>query len=280
MTPGLIDIGVNLTSDRFRHDRKDALRRAMEAGVDHCVVTGTSLDSSRQALRLCRELADEFPAMLTATAGVHPHGARDFNADTEAELKELVSRDRQSGSPRIVAIGETGLDFNRNFSPPVDQERAFERQLALAAELGLPVFLHERDAHERQLAILKTHRDRLTGAVVHCFTGDRHSLYNYLDLDLTIGITGWVCDDRRGGELQRALKDIPLGKLMIETDAPYLLPRTLTPKPRNGRNEPAFLPEVLAGVATHRDETTAIIADATRSNARRFFGLDRHLQVP
>lgn len=275
MTPSLIDIGVNLTSDRFRHDREDALRRALEAGVDHCVVTGTSLDGSRQALRLCHELADEFPAMLTATAGVHPHGARDFTADTEAELRELISRDRQSGSPRIVAIGETGLDFNRNVSPPADQERAFERQLALAAELGLPAFLHERDAHQRQLAILKTHRDQLTDAVIHCFTGDRHSLYNYLDLDLSIGITGWVCDERRGGDLQRALGDIPLDKLMIETDAPYLLPRTLKPKPRGGRNEPAFLPQVLAGVAACRDEAAAVIADATRSNARRFFGLDR-----
>ena len=269
MQSTLVDIGVNLASERFDNDREAVLRRARDAGVEHCVITGTSLASSLDAVLICQRLGEAFPGMLSCTAGLHPHGADRHGPETRRELRDLA----REHPGIVVAIGETGLDFNRNFSSPAAQEQAFEAQLELAAELGLPLFLHERDAAERQHQILRSWRDSISRAVIHCFTGDRKSLYRYLDLDLHIGITGWICDERRGLELQGLIRDIPLDRLMIETDAPYLVPRTLKPKPKNGRNEPAFLPEVLAGVASHRPEDSETIALATRDNARLFFGL-------
>ena len=162
--------------------------------------------------------------------------------------------------PNVRAVGECGLDFNRDFSPRPLQEKALEEQLELAVALQLPVFLHEREAGERLIGILRQFRDRLPAAVVHCFTGDKATLYGYLDLDLHIGITGWVCDERRGTHLHPLLRDIPAGRLMLESDAPYLLPRSLRPKPKSGHNEPAFLTEVLREVALHRGESQEALA--------------------
>jgi len=173
----------------------------------------------------------------------------------------------------VRAVGECGLDFNRDFSPRPQQEKVLEEHLALAVELQLPVFLHERDANQRLLEILKDYRDHLPAAVVHCFTGEQAALFSYLDLDLHIGITGWICDERRGTHLHPLVREIPRGRLMLESDAPYLLPRTLRPKPKNGRNEPAYLPEVLREVALHRNETMEDLALHSTACARRFFGL-------
>ncbi len=171
-------------------------------------------------------------------------------------------------------MGECGLDFNRDFSPRSQQERVLEEHLQLAAETGLPVFLHERDADQRMIELLRHFRDRLSAAVIHCFTGEKRALYGYLDMDLHIGITGWICDERRGTHLHPLVRDIPAGRLMLETDAPYLLPRTLRPKPKSGHNEPAFLTEVLREVARHRGETEVELARHTTATARRFFRLD------
>jgi len=148
-----------------------------------------------------------------------------------------------------------------------------EAQLELAAELNMPLFLHERDASQRQLEIMHAYRDHFSDAVIHCFTGDKKTLFSYLDMDLHIGITGWICDERRGLELQRLAKNIPLARLMIETDAPYLMPRNIKPKPKHNRNEPAFLPHVLTGIAEVRPETAQEISAATSANAARFFRL-------
>ena len=263
----MIDIGVNLSSKRFKGDISDILTRAAEAGVEQVILTGTSVEESQAVLSICQEYNDQFPSMLFATCGIHPHDADSFNSHSLEALRELAEQGH------IVAIGETGLDFNRNLSPQRVQENCFEAQLALAAELQLPLFLHERDAAKRQLEILKSYRDELTDAVIHCFTGDKRTLFSYLDMDLYIGITGWICDERRGLELQRLANNIPLQRLMIETDAPYLLPRNISPKPKNGRNEPAFLPYVLSGVAAARSETAEQIALATSANAKRFFRL-------
>ena len=263
----LVDIGVNLTNSRFDNDWHATLERARDAGVSHCVITGTSEKGSLDALELCRKLSGDFPGMLSCTVGVHPHEADNYTAETIPFLRDLA----RENPGMVVAIGETGLDFNRNFSTPAAQEKAFEAQLELAATLGLPLFLHERDAHQRQREILKSWRDHISAAVIHCFTGDRKSLFNYLDLDMHIGVTGWICDERRGLQLQRLVREIPLQRLMLETDAPYLLPRTLKPKPKNGRNEPAFLPEVLKGAAAHRTESEEEIAAVTTENALRFF---------
>ncbi len=259
----LIDIGVNLTNRSFTNDRDAVIQRALDAGVRRMIVTGTSLEESHRAL----ELARDNPEHLSATAGVHPHVARDVTPEALRELKALYAE------PGVVAVGETGLDFNRDFSPRPRQEAVFEQQLDLAAESGLPVFIHQRDAHERLYPILRDFRDRLSDAVVHCFTDRREALWDYLDLDLHIGITGWVCDERRGRELQTLVPDIPAERLMLETDAPYLLPRSLTPKPAGKRNEPAWLPHILETVARLRGVTPEALAEQTTANARRFFRL-------
>ena len=262
----LIDIGVNLTHGSFAREREAFLQRAYAAGVCQLVLTGTSLEDSEAALELCRQFDPE-GRRLFATAGLHPHEASHWSGDSARQLRALLAE------PQVRAVGECGLDFNRDFSPRPQQERALEEQLALACELQRPVFLHERDASERLLAILREFRDRLPAAVVHCFTGEKRALYAYLDLDLHIGITGWICDERRGSHLHELVREIPAGRLMLESDAPYLLPRTLRPRPKHGHNEPAFLVAVLDVVARHRHESPDSLAAHSTACARAFFGL-------
>ncbi|NWF13769.1 TatD family hydrolase [Pseudomonas reactans] len=262
----LIDIGVNLTNPSFDEKHQAVLDRAYAAGVQQLVLTGASIEGSEQALQLCEKL-DQSGQRLFSTAGIHPHSASDWNGDSAQRLRALLSESR------VRAVGECGLDFNRDFSPRPQQEKVLEEHLALAVELKLPVFLHERDANQRLLEILKDYRDHLTAAVVHCFTGEQAALFSYLDLDLHIGITGWICDERRGTHLHPLVREIPGDRLMLESDAPYLLPRTLRPKPKNGRNEPAYLPEVLREVALHRNESMEDLALNSTACARHFFGL-------
>jgi len=227
-------------------------------------VTGASVTGSAQAI----ELAAEHPGILYATAGVHPHHAAEFDDHTSAALAKLL------GDPRVVAIGECGLDYFRDFSPRDAQRRAFRAQLELAAEAEKPVFLHERDAHEDFLAALAPlARDLVRGGVAHCFTGGPTALDAYLGLGLHIGVTGWVCDERRGAELRAAVPSIPLDRLLLETDAPYLLPRDLAPTPKHRRNEPAFLPHVLARVAALMKRPEEEVAHAATANAVALFRL-------
>ena len=262
----LVDIGVNLTHPSLAEQANAVLERAYAAGVNQLVLTGTNLDESEATLAMaCTH--DPHGARLFCTAGVHPHDASSWNNASDAALRQLLTQ------PRVRAVGECGLDFNRDFSPRSQQEKALEAQLALAVELKMPVFLHERDADQRLNEILRDYRDHLSAAVVHCFTGERRALYAYLDMDLHIGITGWVCDERRGTHLHPLLKDIPAGRLMLESDAPFLLPRTLRPKPKNGRNEPAYLGEVLREVARHRGQSEQHLALETSECARTFFSL-------
>ncbi|MCU1716967.1 TatD family hydrolase [Pseudomonas sp. 5P_3.1_Bac2] len=262
----LIDIGVNLTHPSFAQEPQSVLERAYAAGVEQLVLTGTNLEESHKALELCRRL-DQKAEHLFSTAGIHPHDASSWHSTSAADLHSLLA------DPRVRAVGECGLDFNRDFSPRPQQEFAFEQQLELAIAVQKPVFIHERDANERLLAILRHYRDQLPAAVVHCFTGEKRALYSYLDLDLHIGITGWICDERRGSHLHPLVKEIPQGRLMLESDAPYLLPRSLKPKPKNGLNQPAYLPEVLRVVALHRQETPEQVAAHTSATARQFFTL-------
>lgn len=261
--PPLIDIGVNLGHESFDRDREQVIAAARQAGVVAMVLTGTSVAGSDKAAALAALL----PGYLYSTAGIHPHDASGFTSDSCAQLLEIA------GQPQVVAIGETGLDFNRDFSPRPRQETAFAEQLGLAVRTGLPVFLHQRDAHATFLAILKEQRDALSRGVVHCFTGTREELHDYLDLDMYIGITGWVCDERRGLHVQELLQDIPPDRLMLETDAPYLLPRNMHPRPSGRRNEPAFLPWVLQLVAQRLGQAEQELAERTSANARNFFGL-------
>lgn len=259
----MIDIGVNLTGKAFGGDRGAVLDRAQAVGVSGVIVTGTTVDESRAAVALCAER----PTFLHCTAGVHPHHAKDWTATSSAALRELTSE------PAVVAVGECGLDYNRNYSPPAAQRDAFDAQLALAVDVRLPVFLHERDAAEDFRRAVAEHRGGLVDGVVHCFTGNEDALRAYLDLDLHIGLTGWICDERRGKELFDLARLIPSNRLLIETDAPYLLPRTIRPRPRSRRNEPAYLTWVRDRVAEARDESPQAVAQSTAANARRFFRL-------
>jgi TatD DNase family protein len=261
----LIDIGANLTHESFRRDLDAVLERAREAGVERMIVTGASRDGSGHAL----ELARAHPGILHATAGVHPHHAGDYGAETDALLRTLARE------PEVVAVGETGLDYFRDLSPRPAQRAAFEKQLAIAAELGMPLFLHQRDAHDDFFALLKSARDRVPAAVVHCFTDDRRALFDYLDLDCHIGITGWICDERRGTHLRELVREIPADRLLLETDAPYLLPRDIRPQPSDRRNEPMYLAHICEAVARERGETPAVTAERTTGNARTFFGIEQ-----
>jgi len=260
----LIDIGANLAHDSFDHDRKAVLERAAAAGVDVVIVTGSSRQSSLDALNLCRE----FPGRLFSTAGVHPHHAGDWSADDQAWMLDLG---RQA---EVVAVGECGLDYFRNFSSHKDQESAFRAQLEIGVETGLPVFLHQRDAHQRFRDIVAEYVPRLSRAVAHCFTGVRDELYDYLDLGLYIGVTGWICDERRGLHLRDLVASIPADRLLLETDAPYLLPRDLQPRPASRRNEPSYLRHIAETVAACVGKPLAQLAEETRDNAIRFFELE------
>jgi TatD DNase family protein len=259
----MIDIGANLTHKSFRGELDEVIGRASAAGVHAMVLTGTSCAASRAAW----ELASEHPGILLSTAGVHPHNAKEWGAAAEEEIRGLAERSE------VVAIGECGLDFDRNFSPREQQLACFEAQLEIAAELGKPVFLHERAAFEEFSSVVERHRKRLARAVVHCFTGTRAALERYLALDLHIGITGWICDERRGAHLAELVSLVPASRLMIETDAPFLVPRNMPKLPKSGRNEPAFLPYVLAKVASARGEDVSTTARTTSEVARKFFGI-------
>jgi TatD DNase family protein len=259
----LIDIGSNLTHDSFTADRDAVMARALQAGVRRQIITGADLASSHQAAAL----AAQHRARLWSTAGVHPHHAQSFSGSQQEELLELLRLQQ------VVAVGECGLDYFRNLSPPDAQRQAFVAQLEIAARVRKPVFLHQRDAHGDFTAILRDFAGRLHGGVAHCFTGGEAELEEYLTLGLYIGITGWACDERRGLELRRSVPRIPLDKLLIETDAPYLLPRDLSPKPKSRRNEPAYLPHIAATVAALRGEALETIGAATTRNAAALFAL-------
>lgn len=258
-----IDIGANLTHESFAHDLPAVLERARAASVDRIIVTGASRSGSVEA----QQLAAAYPGFLYATAGLHPHHAHDYDGDMDDLFRALLAH------PEVVAVGETGLDYNRDFSPRDAQRFAFEQQLNIAIAVRKPLFLHSRDAHADFIAILDAVRDRLPPAVVHCFTGERDELVDLLDRGFFIGITGWICDERRGAHLVPLMKAIPADRLMIETDAPYLLPRSIKPKPKTHRNEPKYLPWVLDAVAAARGETPEQLAASSSATARAFFRL-------
>ncbi len=253
------DAGVNLTNARLQRHLPDVLQRAREAGVHEMLVISCNLDETRQAC----QLAETYPELII-TAGVHPHDAINAPANLQYQLRELAQH------PAVVAIGECGLDFNRNYSPPEVQLRVFEQQLEVAAELQLPVYLHERDAFNEQHGLLQKFSKKIPRKLAHCFTSGCDELKEYLKLGCYIGITGWVCDERRGGALREAVPLIPRERLILETDAPFLLPRTL--KPRPSMNEPCWLPEIARVVAELRDESLADVAAYTRNNSFLFFG--------
>ncbi|RJE71271.1 hydrolase TatD [Pseudoalteromonas sp. MSK9-3] len=262
MAHNFIDAGVNLTNSQYDDKRSDIVARAKEAGVSNMLLIGSNVSDSQASLALAQEFN------VVSTAGVHPHDAKEATDDFIPQIQQLLTQ------KEVIAIGECGLDFNRDFSPRAIQQSVFEQHLALAKITKMPVYLHERDAFSAMKAHLK---NTSVKGVLHCFTGNREALEFYLDYGLYIGITGWVCDERRGAELQSLVPLIPDDKLLLETDAPYLLPRSLSPKPKSRRNEPMFIHEVANTVAKLRGQTIEHIANISVENFNRLFlaGKDR-----
>ena len=259
----LVDIGANLTHQSFGHDLDQVITRAEAAGLAHIIITGTDLDSSVAAM----DLAQTRPRLFSCTAGYHPHVAA---ACSQQHFEAIAQLARQS---KVVAVGETGLDFNRNYSPREDQLQAFERHLQLAIEIEKPLFLHQRDAHEAFYKLLKKYRAELSGGVVHCFTDSESALAEYVELDMHVGITAWICDEKRGSLLRSLVSQIPCDRLLVETDAPYLLPKTLQPKPESRRNEPRYLDEILKTLSTCTGRSIEKLARETTQNAVALFKL-------
>ena len=259
----MIDIGVNLTNARFDKDRPEVVARAKQVNIGAMLVTGTNVEESQQAVSLCQQ----YPGYLYATAGVHPHDADHVDENYLETLGELAKNNC------VKAIGECGLDFNRNFSTPENQQRVFREQVALAQQLKLPLFLHQRDAFEPWFDILAPHIGNIPALVSHCFTGSKNELQQCLDAGMYIGITGWICDERRGQALRDIVAMIPLEQLMIETDAPYLTPRTIRPKPKSSRNEPSYLPYVVTMLAELIGCSEADLIKQTTINSEKVFKL-------
>ncbi len=260
----LFDFCFNFTSSKFRDNEEHFLQRAYAANVSHFLVAGSDQEDSLYAI----ELAERYQQGMYATAGVHPHLAKNWQDNTRDTLHSLAK------SERVKAIGEAGLDYNRNFSTHEQQEHAFRQQIELAIELQKPLFLHERDAHKEFFSILNEYKNDLGPTVVHCFTGEAEALENYLAMDLYIGITGWICDERRGGHLHALVKMIPDDRLLIETDAPYLFPRTFQPRPKKMTNEPSYLPHIAEHIAYHRGDSFEQLCGYTMNNSLRFLGID------
>lgn len=259
----LIDIGLNLMHSSFKKDREEIIQEAAKVGVTKAIITGTNIKSSQ----IASEYASKFPNILYSTSGVHPHDAKTCDENTIETLKKIAKSDS------VVAIGECGLDFNRDFSPRDVQREWFEKQIILAEELSMPLFLHERDAHEAMMEILENHEKIAKKAVIHCFTGTEEEAKNYIELGCYIGVTGWICDMKRGKSLQKAVKVIPNNRLMIETDAPFLIPKNFDKKPKRNRNEPKYLPHVLKTIAHYKDEDFEKLALDVTKTTKEFFNI-------
>lgn len=256
--PRWFDCGVNLYSAQFAGTEQQVWSRAQQAGVNGMLLIGSDVSESYKNQQFC-----SLNRGCYTTAGVHPHQAARVTEDWLIQLNKLLKM------PEVVAVGECGLDFNRDFSPRPIQQQIFASQLQLAKHQQKPVYLHERDAFSTQLAMLK--EQDISHGVAHCFTGDMNQLKAYLDLGLYIGITGWVCDERRGQSLQQAIQYLPLDRLLLETDAPYLLPRTIKPRPRY--NEPALLPAIATEICRLKHISSNQLAVSSYQNSVQLFQL-------
>lgn len=281
----IVDIGANLTNKKFSRDLDSVVQRAKESGVSKIMVTGTSLTASKDALRLSRL----YPGVLYATAGIHPHDAKSWDEESMPTLRELLQ------NRECVAVGECGLDFNRNFSPPETQLEVFEKQIQLACEIQKPLFLHERDAHKEMVNLLTLYKDKLPTCVIHCFTGTKEQAQTYVEMGCYIGLTGYLWKDKSEDGVRRILEDeiLPLDKLLVETDSPFMYPNTrasklpqhvkdcLTEKSQTflqryctfQRNEPCSLPVTVEMIAAYLKKSPEEIALATTFNALKVFGL-------
>jgi TatD DNase family protein len=264
-----IDIAVNLLSDRLKHDIDTIINDAAKHHVSPLIVIGSDLDESSDSISLCQQ----YPQQLYCTTGVHPHHASSWDQHSKARLTQLAKQDT------VVAIGECGLDYNRDFSPRPVQRKVFAAQLELACELNMPVLMHCREAHSDFIAIVNEYRAHLPNALLHCFTGSKDELIECLAADLYIGITGWICDERRGQDLAQLVPLIPNHRIMAETDSPYLLPRSMRPKPKSSKNLPQYLPYLVEYMANLRQQSVQSLAQECYKNRCEFFQLPVHFSV-
>ena len=256
------DAGVNLMDPRF--NQAQVLRDCASANIIGLCIIASNVDESLRAQQFIK--AAKHPIQLYTTAGVHPHNADQVNESDWQKIALLLEDDT------CIAVGECGLDFNRNYSAPTAQLQVFERQLEIASQLTKPLYLHQRDAFSEQHALLKRYLRADMNALAHCFTGDQHELNAYLELGCYIGITGWLCDAKRGESLRKAVQDLPLNRLILETDAPYLFPKTV--KPRASQNAPKYISHIAQTLAELMQLPVATIAAASLSNAQQLFKLN------
>jgi TatD DNase family protein len=257
----LFDIACNFSSDRFEKDLNKVIKRAKDNNVTKFLLVSASLKDAEKVNKIYQDNKDS----CFLTIGAHPHHANEFNSSSPSEMKRLIDEYKPH------SVGETGLDFFRNISSYEEQLFAFEEQIRIAIETNLPLFLHQRDAHDDFMKIISKYKNDISKAVVHCFTGTQEELDDYLELGFHIGLTGWICDERRNIDLRKSLKNIPLDKLMIETDCPYLIPRNLSDKPKNNRNEPAYLPHIANEIALLINLDKDKLIDITYKNSISFF---------
>ncbi|MBT2620986.1 TatD family hydrolase [Chryseobacterium sp. ISL-6] len=258
-----IDIGINLTNKQFNNEHDEIINRALDNGVEQMILTGTSVRGSKESA----EIAGEYPEVLFSTAGIHPHDAKSFNGESMNELRKLLALSH------VVSVGECGLDFDRDFSPRPIQEKCYQAQLELAIEINKPLFLHERSAFKRFNEITDGYLSHLPKAVVHCFTGTPEEAKAYLDKGFYLGFTGAISDERRFKHLEEVIRYVPLDRMMIETDAPFMLPKNISARNQNRRNEPAFLLYIAQTIAHLKKISIAEVAEETTEVTRKFFKL-------
>lgn len=256
----LIDIGINLTHKQFHNEHEEIINRALDHGVEQMILTGTSVRGSRESAGI----AEDYPEILYSTAGIHPHDAKSFTKQSIQELRTLLDQSH------VVSVGECGLDFDRDFSPRPVQEACYRAQLELSVEVSKPLFLHERSAFRRFNDITDDYRSKMPEAVVHCFTGTLNEAKVYLDKGFYLGFTGAISDQNRFGHLEEVIRYVPLDRMMVETDAPFMLPKNM-PRMQHRRNEPAFLPYVAQTIAHIKKISLSEVADETTETARKFF---------
>ena len=255
------DIACNFTNERFDKDLDEVINKAITNKITKFGLICSRLSDLDRLL----EIYNQYSKDMFFTIGIHPHHANEINDEYLKNLKEAVI----NNNPH--AIGETGLDFFRNLSTYDEQIYAFEEQIKIAIDTNKPLFLHQRDSHDDFIKILREYSSDINKAVVHCFTGTQEQLEDYLELDCYIGVTGWICDEKRNVELRKTIKNIPLEKLMIETDCPYLIPKNLPNKPKNNRNEPINLNHIVNEIAVLMEIDIESLRNQTFKNTINYF---------
>ncbi|MBH43991.1 MAG: hydrolase TatD [Gammaproteobacteria bacterium] len=258
----LIDIGANLTHPELHKKIETVVDNIRKANIEKVIITSSNIDDTIMALKII----DLYPDLFYTTVGFHPHNAKDCTDTALEHIKKLLH------NAHIVAIGECGLDYYREYSPKEKQLYCFEKHLEIASTTTKPLFLHERHAFKDFFNLLNKYVNSLNKYVVHCFTGDKTQLKSYIDIGCYIGITGWITDNSRGQHLQDLIKYIPEDRLMIETDAPYLIPHNINFK-HDGINEPAFLTYVAEKISKCLSKDVNYIKDKTTNNAKTFFNI-------